>query len=148
LPAARVVLLVTYRPEYQHRWGAKTYYTQLRMDSLSGESADALLQLLVGEHASLRPLKRLLIQRTEGNPLFLEESVRALAETGTLQGNRGAYWLNAPAATLDVPATVQAILAARIDRLSAEDKRLLQAGAVIGKDVPYPLLQAIAELQQ
>ena len=148
LPAARVVLLVTYRPEYQHRWGAKTYYTQLRIDPLTGESADALLQLLVGEDASLRPLKRLLIERTEGNPLFLEESVRALAEMGTLQGSRGAYRLNAPAASLDVPATVQAILAARIDRLSAEDKRLLQAGAVIGKDVPYSLLQAIAGLRE
>ena len=148
LPAARVLLLVTYRPEYQHRWGAKTYYTQLRMDPLTGESANSLLHLLVGEDASLRPLKRLLIERTEGNPLFLEESVRALAETGTLQGSRGAYRLSAPAASLDVPATVQAILAARIDRLSPEDKRLLQAGAVIGKDIPYPLLQAIAELPE
>jgi DNA-binding NtrC family response regulator/tetratricopeptide (TPR) repeat protein len=148
LPAARVLLLVTYRPEYQHRWGAKTYYTQLRIDPLTGESAQALLQLLVGEDASLLPLKWLLIERTEGNPLFLEESVQALAETSTLQGSRGAYRLNAPAASLEVPATVQAILAARIDRLSPEDKRLLQAAAVIGKDVPYPLLQAIAELPE
>ncbi len=148
LPAARVLLLVTYRPEYQHRWGAKTYYTQLHLDPLTGESADALLQVLVGEDVSLRPLKQLLLERTEGNPLFLEESVRALAETGTLQGTRGAYRLNAPATSLDVPATVQAILAARIDRLSAEDKRLLQASAVIGKDVPYSLLQAIAGLRE
>jgi tetratricopeptide (TPR) repeat protein len=148
VPAARVVLLVTYRPEYQHHWGAKTYYTQLRIDPLTGENADVLLRLLVGDDASLPPLKRLLIERTEGNPLFLEESVRALAETGTLQGSRGEYRLSAPAATLDVPATVQAILAARIDRLSGEEKRLLQAAAVIGKDVPYPLLQAIAELPE
>ena len=148
LPAARVVLLATYRPEHQHRWGAKTYYTQLRMDPLTGESADALLKVLVGEDVSLRPLKRLLIERTEGNPLFLEESVRALAETGTLEGSRGAYRLTAPAASLDVPAAVQAILAARIDRLSGEDKRLLQAAAVIGKDVPYSLLQAIAGLRE
>ena len=148
VPAARAVLLLTYRPEYQHQWGAKTYYTQLRMDPLAGENAEALLRFLVGEDASLPPLKRLLIQRTDGNPLFLEECVQALAETGKLQGNRGAYRLDAPATSLDVPATVQAILAARIDRLSAKDKRLLQACAVIGKDLPYSLLHAIVGLPE
>ena len=145
LPAARALLLVTYRPEYQHRWSAKTYYTQLHLGPLTSESVQALLQQLVGEDPSLLPLKRLLVERTEGNPLFLEESVRALAETGALQGNRGAYRLNATAASLEVPPTIQAILAARIDRLSPEDKRLLQAAAVIGKDIPYALLAAIAE---
>ena len=145
LPAARVLLLVTYRPEYRHRWGAKTYYTQLHLGPLTGESAQALLQQLLGEDPSLLPLKRLLIERTEGNPLFLEESVRALAETGALQGSRGTYRLNGTTASLEVPATIQAILASRIDRLSPEDKRLLQAAAVIGKDIPYALLAAIAE---
>ena len=148
LPATRLLLLVNYRPEYQHRWGAKTYYAQLRIDPLTGESAEALLHALLGDDATLLPLKRMLIERTEGNPLFVEESVRTLVETGALQGSRGAYRLSAPAATIQVPATVHAILAARIDRLSPEDKRLLQAAAVIGKDVPYPLLQAIAELPE
>ncbi len=89
-------------------------------------------------------LKRLLIQRTEGNPFFLEESVRSLVETGTLTGERGAYRLKRKFADIRVPATVQAILAARIDRLPAQEKRLLQTMAVVGKDVPYPLLRAIA----
>jgi DNA-binding NtrC family response regulator/tetratricopeptide (TPR) repeat protein len=148
LPVARLLLLVTYRPEYQHRWGAKTYYTRLRIDPLTGASAEALLQQLMGADASLVPLKRLLIERTEGNPLFLEESVRALAEAGTLQGDRGAYRIDAPAADLEVPATVQAILAARVDRLAAEVKLALQAAAIIGKDIPYRLLQAIAGLPE
>ena len=148
LPTAHVFLLVNYRPEYQHRWGAKTYYTQLRIDPLSGENAEILLSALLGEDASLLALKRLLIERTEGNPLFLEESVRTLVETGRLQGSRGAYQLTVPTAELHVPATVQAIIAARIDRLAPEDKRLLQAAAVIGKDVPYPLLRAIAGLPE
>ena len=148
LPATRLLLLVNYRPEYQHRWGAKTYYAQLRIDPLTGENAEALLHALLGDDASLLPLKRMLVERTEGNPLFVEESVRTLVETGALQGSRGAYRLSAPAAIIQVPATVHAILAARIDRLSPEDKRLLQAAAVIGKDVPYPLLQAIAELSE
>ena len=148
LPATRLLLLVNYRPEYQHRWGAKTYYAQLRIDPLTGDNAEAFLNALLGDDASLLPLKRMLIERTEGNPLFVEESVRTLLETGDLQGSRGAYRLSAPAASIQVAATVQAILAARIDRLSPEDKRLLQSAAVIGKDVPYPLLQAIAELPE
>ena len=91
------------------------------------------------------PLTQLLIARTQGNPFFLEESVRTLVETGVLVGERGAYRLNTPLATLQVPATVQALLAARIDRLPPEDKRLLQTAAVMGTEVPWPLLQAIAD---
>ena len=94
------------------------------------------------------PLKRLLIERTEGNPFFLEESVRALVETGGLVGERGAYRPLKPLDSLQVPATVQAVLAARIDRLPPEEKRLLQTAAVIGTDVPFALLQAIGELSE
>jgi len=145
LPAARVFLLVTYRPEYQHAWGSKTYYTQLRLDPLSPAHAQELLTALLGADASLEPLAQRLIEHTEGNPLFLEESVRTLVETQGLVGERGAYHLAKPLCSLQVPVTVQAILAARMDRLSVEAKRLLQAAAVIGREVPLSLLQAIAE---
>jgi class 3 adenylate cyclase/tetratricopeptide (TPR) repeat protein len=146
LPTARVLLLVNYRPEYQHAWGGKTYYLQLRIDPLRPETADALLTALLGEDQTLAPLKRVLIARTEGNPFFLEESVRTLAETQVLVGERGAYRVTTAPDTWQIPATAQAILAARIDRLAPEDKRLLQAAAVIGKDVPFALLQAIADV--
>jgi class 3 adenylate cyclase/tetratricopeptide (TPR) repeat protein len=145
LPTARLLLLVNYRPEYSHTWGGKTYYRQLRVDPLPPESADELLEALLGTDAALRPLKQLLVERTEANPLFLEESVRALVETGALAGERGACRLTRPVEQLTIPATVQAILAARIDRLGPEAKRLLQAAAVIGKDVALPLLLAIAD---
>src|SRR5215212_5542274 len=117
LPAARLLLLVNYRPEYEHSWGRKTYYQPLRLDPLPPESAEALLGALLGEDASLAALKELLIQRTEGNPFFLEESVRTLVETGALAGERGAQRLSTPITSTQVPATVQAILAARMDRL-------------------------------
>ena len=152
LPTARLLLLVNYRPEYQHGWGSKTYYTQLRLDPLPPASVDEVLQALLGDgagaqHAApLQALKQLLIARTEGNPFFLEESVRTLVETGVLVGVPGAYRLAQPVDSLQVPATVQAVLAARIDRLPPEEKRLLQTAAVIGMEVPLPLLQAIAEL--
>ena len=148
LPTARLLLLVNYRPEYQHGWGSKTSYTQLRLDPLPPASADALLQALLGDDPSLAPLKQLLIARTEGNPFFLEESVRTLVETGVLVGEPGAYRLAQALPAIQVPATVQAVLAARIDRLPPEEKRLLQTAAVIGTEVPLPLLQAIAELPE
>jgi tetratricopeptide (TPR) repeat protein len=148
LPTARLLLLVNYRPEYQHSWGSKTYYTQLRLDPLPPASADALLQALLGDDPSLVPLKELLIARTEGNPFFLEESVRTLVETGVLVDEPGAYRLAQALPTIQVPATVQAVLAARIDRLSPEDKRLLQTAAVIGTEVPFALLQAIADMPE
>jgi class 3 adenylate cyclase/tetratricopeptide (TPR) repeat protein len=148
LPTARLLLLVNYRPEYQHGWGSKTYYTQLRLDPLPPASADELLKGLLGDDPSLAPLKRLLIERTEGNPFFLEESVRALVETGVLVGAPGAYRLAQALLTIQVPARVQAVLAARIDRLPPEEKRLLQTAAVVGTEVSLPLLQAISELPE
>src|SRR5207244_11588387 len=123
LPTARLLLLVNYRPEYQHGWGSKTYYTQLRLDPLPPASADELLQALLGNDPSLAPLKQLLIERTGGNPFFLEESVRALVETEVLVGERGAYRLAPALPAVRVTSTVQAVLGARIGRLPPEGKR-------------------------
>jgi class 3 adenylate cyclase len=148
LPTAHLLLLVNYRPEYQHGWGSKTYYTQLRLDPLPPANADALVQALLGDDPSLAPLTKLLIARTDGNPFFLEESAHTLVETGVLIGEPGAYHLGKLLNSLQVPATVQAVLAARIDRLPLTEKYLLQTAAVIGTEVPLPLLQAIAELSE
>jgi predicted ATPase len=145
LPAARLLLLVNYRPEYAHGWGSKTYYTQLRLDPLLPASTAAMLRSLLGDDAELEPLKGRLIERTQGNPFFLEESVRTLVETQVLIGAPGAYRLAQALPTIQVPATVQAVLAARIDRLPPEEKQLLQTAAVIGTGVPLALLQAVAE---
>jgi class 3 adenylate cyclase/tetratricopeptide (TPR) repeat protein len=146
LPTASILLAVNYRPEYEHAWARKTYYRQLRIDPLPAASADELLATLLGADASVTALRPLLIERTAGNPLFLEESVRSLVETRLLVGERGAYRLTKAPDAVQVPATVQAILASRIDRLPAEQKRLLQAASVVGKDVPFALLQAVAGL--
>jgi predicted ATPase len=129
LLTARLLLLVNYRPEYQHGWVSKTYYSQLRLDALPPESAGELLSALLGDDPGLEPLK----------------SIRTLVETQALTGERGAYRLIRPIQAIEVPATVQVILAARIDRLPAEDKQLLQTASVIGKDVPLVLLHAVAE---
>ncbi len=148
IPTASVLVLFNYRPEYHHPWGSKTYYTQLRLDPFTAETAEDLLRTLLGSNPELQSLKKLLVERTEGNPFFLEESVRSLVESAALAGERGNYRLSRPLASIEVPVTVQAILSARIDRLSAEDKRLLQTAAVIGKDARYALLALIADLDE
>jgi class 3 adenylate cyclase len=146
LPTAQLLLLVNYRPEYQHGWGRKTYYSQLRLDALPPESTGELLRALLGDDPALELLKRLLVKR--GNPFFIEESIRTLVETGALTGERGAHRLTRAVQAIEVPGTVQVILAARIDRLAAADKQLLQTASVIGKDVHFVLLQAVAELTE
>jgi class 3 adenylate cyclase/tetratricopeptide (TPR) repeat protein len=143
VPTSRMLVVVTYRPGYTHAWAGRDHYQEIRLDSLAPGPVDELLDALVGTAAELGPLRRLLIERTEGNPFFLEEAVRTLVETATLIGRRGAYRLTAPIESLPLPATAQALIAARIDRLEPESKRLLQAAAVVGRDVPLALLGAI-----
>ena len=145
LPTARMLLLVTYRPEYQHGWANLPECTQFRMEALPPGPTDELLETLLGPDAGLRPLKRLLVQLTDRNPFFLEETVRTLAEVGVLAGEPGAYRQERIIEALQIPPTVQAILAARIDRLPDGAKRLLQSAAVVGMHVPMVLLQEIAE---
>ena len=143
-----MLLLVNYRPEYRHGWGAKAYYSQLRLDPLSPETAEWMLDTLIGEEPGLAPLRRLLVDRTQGNPFFLEETVRSLVEGGALTGTPGDYHLATTLPTIQVPTTVQSVLAARIDRLPPDDKRLLQLASVVGKDVALPVLRAIADLPE
>jgi len=139
---AKFMLLVNYRPEYSHQWNSKTYYTQLRLDPLGKESAEEMLSALLEDGKDLLPLKRLIIERTEGTPFFMEEIVQALFEDGVLQRN-GAVKLVRSMNAVKVPATVQAVLASRIDRLSAEEKGLLQTLAVLGREFPLGLVQSV-----
>jgi class 3 adenylate cyclase/tetratricopeptide (TPR) repeat protein len=148
LPGARVLLLVNYRPEYRHSWGKLAHHRAERLEPLRDESATELLDALLGGESSLAPLKRFVIERTDGNPFFVEETVRALAETGLLSGLPGAYQLAGALGNIQVPPTVRAVLAARIDRLAPEDKSLLQEASVIGTDVPWTLLSRIADLPE
>ena len=145
LASARMLLLVSYRHGYQHGWGARSYYRQLGIEALTPHNTDEFLDSLLGPHPMLASLKQLLIERTDGNPFFLEETVRTLEEVGVLVGSQGTYTQMRTIQTLAIPATVQAILAARIDRLSDGAKHLLQAAAVVGTEVPLILLEAIAD---
>jgi class 3 adenylate cyclase/tetratricopeptide (TPR) repeat protein len=146
IATTKMLLLVNYRPEYSHQWGSKTYYTQLRLDPLGRESADEMLQSLLGDNPQLGPLKRLIIAKTEGNPFFMEETVEALIDDGALVRDGVTARLTRPLADLKIPPTVRAILAARIDRLSPADKDLLQTLAVLGKEFPLGLVRAVVSV--
>src|SRR5208337_2276617 len=139
---ARILMLVNYRPEYSHQWNSKTYYTQLRLDPLGNESADEMLSSLLGDDAEVRPLKRLIVEKTEGNPFFMEETVLVLFDEGALVRN-GTVKLTKSLNDLKIPPTVQAILAARVDRLPTDEKELLQTLAVTGKEFSLSLVRAV-----
>ncbi|HYA30851.1 MAG TPA: adenylate/guanylate cyclase domain-containing protein, partial [Acidobacteriota bacterium] len=148
LTRGRILLLVNYRPGFSHPWANRDYYTRLRLTPLPSASADELLDSLLGNDSELTSLKELLIKRTTGNPFFVEESVRSLAEAGVLVGSRGRYRATVRVESVRIPNKVQTVLAERIDRLPRREKQLLQTAAVIGITVPVRLLRAVAGLPE
>ena len=139
---AKILLLVNYRPDYSDQWNRKTYYTRLRLDPLDRESADEMLAALLGSSEELAALKRLIVDKTQGNPFFMEEIVQGLFEQGALARN-GEVKLAKSLHELTIPSTVQAMLAARIDRLTIEEKELLQTLAVLGREFPLALVKRV-----
>ena len=140
----KLLLLVNYRPEYSHQWNSKTYYTQLRLDPLGKESAEEMLTALVGDGVEVRPLKHLIIERTGGNPFFMEETVQMLLDEGALARN-GTIRLTKSLSELKIPPTVQAILAARIDRLPTDEKDLVQTLVVTGTEFSLALVREVVK---
>jgi class 3 adenylate cyclase/tetratricopeptide (TPR) repeat protein len=140
------LVLTTYRPEYDDGWLVKAGATRMHLPPLGAATAADLLDSLLGGASELTPLKGLLIERSGGNPFFLEESVRDLSQSGVLIGERGHYGLQGPVTAIHVPSSVRSVLEARIDRLPYEDKRILQCAAVIGEHVPSALLEVVADL--
>ena len=146
LPGSRTLVVTNFRPEFSARWMRHSYYRQLPLAPLGDEAVGDLLGGLVGADPSLAPLRGFVLECTGGNPFFVEEVVRALVEDGTLASRPGHYQLTRPLAHIRVPPTIQATLAARIDRLSAEHKAVLQAAAVIGRAFPVPVLAGVTDV--
>ena len=144
LATARILVVVTYRPEYRLDRAGTTGVRLLQLEPLRTDEARDLLRCLVGDWADAGHLRDLILDRADGNPLFMEETVQALSEAGVLDGRRGDLRLVAPVTTVDVPVHVHAVLAARIDRLPAATKAVLQMASAIGKDVPLAWLEALS----
>jgi class 3 adenylate cyclase/tetratricopeptide (TPR) repeat protein len=148
VPSVRAAMLLTYRPEFSDRWTGHPNCLEIALGPLERTSAQELLQALLGTRSDLGTLTRLLVERTGGNPFFLEESVRSLAEVGVLAGEPGAYRLARALPEAPVPPSIHAVLAARIDRLDPEDKWILQCAAVVGTTVTQAILAAIVQLPE
>ena len=144
ISGSRMLLLVSYRPEYAHRWGDKAWCSRLRLESLGEGSADEMLSTILGDNQALVPLKELIITTTGGVPFFMEETVQALFDEGALERQNGTVKLLRPLGSLIIPPTVQAILAARIDRLHNDEKNLLQTLAILGREFVLSLARAVA----
>ncbi len=147
IAGTRTLALVNYRPEYEPSWDGSALYEAIELQPLTRADSAELLRDLAGEDPSLDGLDEPIHERTRGNPFFIEEIVRELAESGHLAGERGAYRLLAPIDGARVPVTVQAILAARIDRLEPQAKQLLQAASVVGDEVSWRALGLTAGLE-
>lgn len=145
---APLLLLVSYRPEHQDRWNRHANWQHLQLAPLANETLEELLRALVGSDPSLDALKSLLIEHAGGNPFFIEEIVRSLEDAGVIAGGRGNYRLEKPVSSIQVPPTVQAVISARIDRLDAVDKQVLQQAAVLGNDAPFALLHAVGDVDE
>jgi predicted ATPase len=144
LPAAKLLLLVNFRPEYVLRWGTNPNCRQIRLDALSESNAEEMLSAMLGASPDLLPLKQVIVETTGGTPFFMEETVQSLFDEGAIARENGSVRLVKPLASLRIPPTVQAILAARIDRLHNDEKNLLQTLAVLGRDFVLSLARAVA----
>ena len=142
----RTLVVVNFRPEYRAEWTAKSYYRQIPLGPLGREDIQELLDDLIGRDPSVAFLPDLIQARTGGNPFFTEEVVRSLIESTILEGGRGDYRLVRPLETIEIPATVQTVLAARIDRLAERERGVLQTAALIGKEFSWPILERVADL--
>jgi adenylate cyclase len=144
-PTTRTLVVANYRPEYEADWMRLTSFQRLPLPPLSATATGELIESMLGRDPSVSELAGHIANRTEGNPFFIEEAVRALVEDGTLGGDPGAYHLARPLGAWPVPATVKATLAARIDRLPAEERTLLQTASVIGRTFSEAVLEAVSE---
>ena len=148
LPGSRTLVIATFRPGLAAPWMARPSYDQLSLHPLSAGHTAELLQATLGDDPSLAPLLALVGERCGGNPYFVEEVVRGMVEEGVLSGSPGAYVLDRPLDQVRVPPTVHAVLAARIDRLAASEKSLLQTASVIGRTFAEPLLADVADVAE
>jgi len=145
---AHIMLLLLYRPEYTHQWGSKSYYRQIGVDQLSLASSAELVQSILEEGEVVPELRELILNRSAGNPLFMEEFTHTLLENGSIGKKDHQYVLTRKASEVQVPDTIQGIIAARMDRLDDNMKRTMQVASVIGRDFAFRILQTITGMRE
>lgn len=144
----RLLIILTFRPEYEHKWAGKSYYGAIQIEALDGPAAERLVRTMLGNDKTNEQLCDLIVRRTDGIPLFIEETIRSLVEHGVLRGRMGSYDLNQELHDIKIPESVQAVLASRIDLLPPAQRDLLQTASAIGPDVQVTLLEEVADIQR
>jgi class 3 adenylate cyclase/tetratricopeptide (TPR) repeat protein len=148
IAGSRVLLLLLYRPEYSHQWGSKTYYSRIGLDQLTTNSSAELVQAVLGHGEIVPELRELILGRAAGNPLFMEELTHTLLQNGSIEKQDNRFVLSRNISDLQIPDTVQGIIAARMDRLEDNLKRTMQVAAVIGRDFAFRILQSITDMRE
>ena len=143
-----ILLLLLYRPEYTHQWGSKSYYTKIGLDQLGTQSSSELVKAILEEGEAAPELTQLILNRAAGNPLFMEEFTHTLLENGSIERKDEKYVLSRKASDIQVPDTIQGIIAARLDRLEDNLKRTMQVASVIGRDFAFRILQTITGMRE
>jgi class 3 adenylate cyclase len=148
LANAKILLILVYRPEFTHRWGNKSYFDRIGLDELTLQSSAELVKAILEEGEAAPELRDLILNRAAGNPLFMEELTHALLENGTIERKDKQYVLTRTSSDLQVPDTIQGIIAARLDRLEENLKRIMQVASVIGREFAFRILQAISGMHE
>jgi class 3 adenylate cyclase/tetratricopeptide (TPR) repeat protein len=147
LANTQILLILLYRPEYTHQWGSKSFYTKIGVDQLDMSSSGDLVKAILEEGAVAPELRQLILNRSAGNPLFMEEFTHALVENGSIQKRDNQYFLTGNPEAIKVPDTIQGIIASRLDRLEDNLKRTMQVASVIGRDFAFKILQTITGMK-
>jgi class 3 adenylate cyclase/tetratricopeptide (TPR) repeat protein len=148
LSGSHVLLLLLYRPEYTPIWVSKACYSQIRVDEFTLETSAEMVQAILKGTKVAEDLSHLILDKSAGNPLFMEEFTRALLERGYIQRKNGHYVLSVKPSDIQVPETVQGIIAARMDRLEKELKETMQTASVIGREFSFPILQTVTGMRE
>jgi class 3 adenylate cyclase/tetratricopeptide (TPR) repeat protein len=148
LANARILLILLHRAEYTHRWGSKSYFNRIGLDQLSLKSSAELVEAILERGEVAPELKELILNRASGNPLFMEELTYTLLENGSIQRKDNQYVLTQKPSNIQIPDTIQGIIAARMDRLEENLKKIMQVAAVIGREFGFRILQAISGMRE
>ena len=148
LANARIMLILLYRTEYRHQWGSKTYYSKIGLDQLGPESSVELVKAMLEGGQVVPELRELILSRSAGNPLFMEEFTHSLLENGSIEKKDQQYVLSRDVSEIDVPDTIHGIIAARMDRLEENLKRTMQVASVIGREFAFRILQTIIQMRE
>lgn len=148
IAGSRILLLLLYRPEYSHQWGSKTFYNRIGLDQLTTKSSAELVQAVLGQGKIVPELRELILGRAAGNPLFMEELTYTLLENGSIEKQDDRFVLSRKLSDIQVPDTIQGIIAARMDRLEENLKRTMQVASVIGRDFAFRILQSITDMRE